>query len=279
MPAPGSSSKSEDSDHNSELVLRRIRHATVHATVEDDRLEFLQPDDEVSVAISRMVACEYSQMPVGFEPSNQSDESAQLHGVVTWRSITRALLDGDVRSTVCKEACDPPERFHRFSADTSVVDVVGVLFEHDFILTYDTNDKLFGIMTSADLVRWSDQHAMGLVEVRRVELRLRKLTETFARNKGTRREKMNFRHYEKRLLKDNQAWSRMVKSGLWRGVNRQEVLRLFREATKARNAIVHFKCEDQPDEYQQHRKKLTQLVRLLDFGADLSQPAKADSIA
>ena len=42
-------------------------------------------------------------------------------------------------------------------------------------------------MTSADVVRWADEHAMGLVEVRRLELRLRDLCKTFAPNKGKRK--------------------------------------------------------------------------------------------
>lgn len=254
---------SENSYDDSEFVLRRIPHATV----KDDSLEYVQPDDKVSVAISRMVACEYSQMPVHVESRHQSDGSVrQLYGVVTWQSITRALLsDVGGRLPVCKDACDPPERFQRFSADTSVVDVVGPLFDHDFILTYDNDGSLFGIMTSADLVRWAGEHAMGLVEVRRLELRLRELCKAFAQNKGRPPEKMKFSYYEKKLVNDEQAWDRMVKSGPWQGVSRQEFRSLFKEAAKARHAIFHFMCEDQPEEYLEHRKKLTQLVRLLEF--------------
>ena len=237
-----------------------------HATVKHDSLEYVQPDEKVSVAISRMVACGYSQMPVDVGSRNQSDGPARLHGVVTWQSITRALLSnaGD-QLPVCKDACDPPERFRQFSADTSVVDVVGVLFEHDFILTYDNDGSLFGIMTSADLVRWADEHAMGLVEVRRLELRLRELCVSYAHNRGKPPEQMDFRHYQKRLVNDKQAWDRMVKSGPWQGVSRQEFRSLFKKAKDARNDIFHFACEDMPEKYQKHRKTLTELVRLLEF--------------
>ena len=233
--------------------------------MKDDSLEYVQPDDKVSVAISRMVACEYSQMPVHVESRSQSDGPVRPYGVVTWQSITRALLDAGDQLPVCKDACDPPERFRQFSADTSVVDVVGVLFEHDFILTNDNDGSLFGIMTSADLVRWTNEHAMGFVEVRRLELRLRELCVNYAQNKGKPPEKMKFGYYEKKLVKETEAWTRMVKSGPWRGVSHQEFRSFFKEATKARNAIFHFGCEDRPDDYVEHRKKLTQLVRMLRF--------------
>ena len=246
--------------HISKFVLRNIPHATV----EGNHLEYLKPDDEVSVAISRMVACEYSQMPVRAESSKTSVKPVQPHGVVTWQSITRALLDGDVQSTVCKDACDPPERFQKFSADTSVVDVVGVLFYHDFILTYYNDGRLFGIMTSADLVRWSDQHAMGLVEVRRLELQLRDICKAFAQEEKAP-EEMDFKYYKRKLVKETKTWNRMVKSGPWRGVSHREFCRLFKKASDARNAIFHFKCEDKPKRYRKHRKNLTKMVRLLEF--------------
>ena len=227
------------SDHGAEFILRRIPHATLH----DNRLTFVRPTDPVSLALTRMVACEYSQMPVLAEHSNGP---ATLHGVLTWQSITRALLsDLGGALPVCDIACDSPERFDRFSVDTSIVDIIHVLFERDFILTFDT-DSFYGIMTSADLVRWADEHAMGLVEVRRLEFRLRDLCETFAQNKGKRQQKMNFRDYKRKLVDETKAWDLMAKSGAWRGVSREEFRNMFNEASRARNAIFHFGVRGRP---------------------------------
>ncbi len=228
---------------------------------------YVHPDDEVSLALTRMIAHEYSQMPVRVESVDHSNGPVQLQGIVTWKSITRSLLsDLGGRLPVCRDACDPPERFQQFSVDKSVVDVISVLFENDFILTYDKDGSFFGVMTSADLVRWTDQHAMGLVEVRRLELRLRELCNAFAENKGTPPEKMNFRYYRKKLVAETDTWTRMVKSGPWQGVSHPEFGSLFKEATKARNAIFHFECEDRPQKYLEHRRKLADFVKLLDFG-------------
>ncbi|MYF82711.1 MAG: hypothetical protein F4176_00720 [Acidimicrobiia bacterium] len=232
-----------------------------------DRLVHVHPDDDVSLALTHMIVHEYSQMPVRAEPVDNSSVPIQLQGVVTWKSITRSLLsDFGGQLPLCRDACDPPERFQQFSVDRPVVDVVGALFENDFILTYDKDGSFFGIMTSADLVRWTDQHAMGLVEVRRLELRLRELCCAFANNKGTPPEKMNFGYYKRKLVAEKKTWTRMVKSGPWQGVSHEEFRSLFMEATKARNAIFHFECDDRPQEYLDYRRKLADLVKLLDFG-------------
>ncbi|MXZ68456.1 MAG: CBS domain-containing protein [Acidimicrobiia bacterium] len=253
---------SADSYQNAEFTLRTISHATV----EDERLDYVNPDDEVTVALSRMVANEYSQMPVYAGSRSKSARPVQPQGVVTWKSITRALLsNGNGRLPTCNDACDPLESFQQFFVDASIVDVIQVLFEHDFILTYDNDGSFFGMMTSADLVRWADEYAMGLVEVRRLELRLRDICQRVKKTECKSPEQMNFGDYEKILVKDTEAWACLAESGLWQGVSRQEFCSLFKKAKKARNMIFHFACEEDRQKYAEYRKALARLVNLLEF--------------
>ena len=53
--------------------------------------------------------------------------------------------------------------------------------------------------------------------------------------------------------------------GRWRGVSLKEFRSMFEEASKARNAIFHFECEDDPVRYSENRKKLARLLRMLEF--------------
>ena len=253
-----------------EYVLDDLEHATL-----PERLKSVRPYDPVSVAITQMVAFGYSQMPVLTESPKETDQSETLHGVVTWQSVTRALVarpaDGGLPQ--CKHACEPPEMLCRLSVKTPVADVLGVLFEHDFVLTFK-HDRFHGIMTSSDVVRWADDHAMGLVEVRGADLRLRMLCDRFAPASAKRPEEMSFHDYQQ-ALSGKACWDELSISSGWKGVDPQEFDTLINEARLARNAIVHFKCENDPEEYRESRAKVARLVRLLRFVGEAERPHSA----
>jgi len=256
------------SNRSPDYVLRDVCHATLKC----GQLDFVKPDDEISVAITRMVAKEYSQMPV-------LAAKKTLTGVVTWQSITDALLshrshnpdDGLPR---CQDACDTPDALHRFQVDTPLLEVLKALFDHDFILTFE-DGQLFGIMTPADVVRWADERAMSLVEIRGLELRLRDLCQRVGRKKGLQSSDMSFKDYSDCLLGDGgHAWNTMSDMGGWQGLNRREFKKAFKKAMRARNKILHFNKEDEPDHYRDARLDIANLVRLVDFANDRTRNAE-----
>lgn len=256
------------SNQSPDYILRDVCHATLRG----DRLDFVRPEDEISVAITRMVAKEYSQMPV-------LTRSMKLSGVISWQSITRALLahrynnpdDGLPR---CRDACDSPDDLRRFRTDAPLLEALKALFDHDFVLTFE-NGRFFGIMTPADVVRWADERAMSLVEVRGLELRLRALCERVGRRQGTQTNDMSFKDYAKCLLGDGgHAWSNMSDIGGWQGLSRTEFKKAFKKARRARNKILHFNKEENADHYRDDRRAIANLIRLLDFADGRARDAE-----
>jgi CBS domain-containing protein len=101
---------------------------------------FVSPDQTLEQAQGLMIKHDYSQLPV-------MTSERDLKGVVSWRSIARARV---FRSTITlRNATDehPPVVY----VTDKLLDAVGTIYDADFVFVRDRNDRICGIVTTADL--------------------------------------------------------------------------------------------------------------------------------
>lgn len=101
----------------------------------------VNPNDSIEKAMTLMRLSDFSQLPV-------MTSSRDIRGVVTWKSIAKALAHEP--SAKLTDAIEPAP-VHAFDQD--LVDVLSVLYDHDFMFVRDDKREISGIVTTADVVR------------------------------------------------------------------------------------------------------------------------------
>ncbi|MCB9389074.1 MAG: CBS domain-containing protein [Acidimicrobiia bacterium] len=101
----------------------------------------VKPTDSIEKAMTEMRLNDFSQLPV-------MTTTREIKGSVTWRSIAKALAHSSDASLD-----DALEAAPVHSYEQDLVDVLGVLCDHDFIFVRDSKREISGIVTTADVVR------------------------------------------------------------------------------------------------------------------------------
>lgn len=101
----------------------------------------VKPEDSLELAMTLMRLHDFSQLAVMATPYN-------LKGSVTWRSIAKALAHDS--SATLSDAIEPA-RERAFDQD--LIDVLGTLYEHEFVFVRNAENKISGIVTAADVVK------------------------------------------------------------------------------------------------------------------------------
>ena len=212
------------------------------------------PDDTVLKAITLMRIKGFSQLPV------MTTETV-VKGVISWRSIGKAYVDG--RSPRNAQEC--MEEPHEVATSATLADVTREIWKHDYVLVRGRDRKITGIVTAADLALQFDELALPFLSIGEIEHHLRNLV----RGKFTVEELAEAAKGEKevrgpndltfgdycRLLGDEESW---IKLNL--NIDRKEFIKLLEEVRVTRNDVMHFSPDGiEPDDV----KQLGQLVRLL----------------
>jgi CBS domain-containing protein len=100
----------------------------------------VKPDDTVQTATTLMLLHDYSQLPVMTSEFN-------LKGLLSWKSLGRRLALGHKCERV-RDCMDPP---FEIKASASLFEAVRLVVEHDCILVRSAENKITGIVTTADL--------------------------------------------------------------------------------------------------------------------------------
>ena len=101
----------------------------------------VKPTDTIEKAMTEMRLNDFSQLPV-------MTTTREVKGSVTWRSIAKALAHSTDASLDDALETAPVHPY-----DQDLVDVLGVLYDHDFIFVRDSKREISGIVTTADVVR------------------------------------------------------------------------------------------------------------------------------
>jgi len=212
--------------------------------------------DSVERALTIMVLDGISQVPV------LKDERT-VAGVVTWRSIAchghRSDGNPDHPSSqgTAGDALEPLPGGETFPLNTPVVEILDLVFWHDFVLTHDQEMKPCGIVTASDVTRCAKAFlAVGEIE-RHLRTALSSVSDEVidrALRRGHSAESANATRAPDsrdprswsfgdcgRLLDDDAAWECLRDSGLWQRLDRTEFRKRLKEANDARNRSFHFR--------------------------------------
>ena len=107
---------------------------------------------------------DYSQLPVWTGPRD-------VKGVVSWKSIGRALADGACPTTV-RECMGEA---HIIEADAPLAQAVTAVYEHDHVLVRARDKTIIGIVTAADLALQFKERALPFMLIGEIEAHLRNL--------------------------------------------------------------------------------------------------------
>jgi CBS domain-containing protein len=100
----------------------------------------VKPDDTVQTATTLMLLHDYSQLPVMTSEFN-------LKGLFSWKSLGRRLVLGHKCEHV-RDCMDPP---FEIKASASLFEAIRLVVEHDCVLVRSAENKITGIVTTADL--------------------------------------------------------------------------------------------------------------------------------
>lgn len=217
---------------------------------------FVFPDKELSEAVTIMLCKDFSQLPVA--PNNRD-----LRGVISWNAIGRKLS----LNQRCEYVRDCMEPARIVSVDTPLLDAIGDISNHGYVLVRGKENKVQGIVTAADIGEKFIQLMSPFLILGEIEAHLRRLVHqkfelevlksTSAENQGSRIEgPANLTLGEfLRLFEDEEHWKKLDL-----GVDRVLFVKLLDSVRVVRNSIMHFSPDElDPEEMAQ----LEELVRLL----------------
>ena len=124
----------------------------------------VKPDHPLPRATTLMRMWDYSQLPVWTGPRD-------VKGVVSWKSIGRALADGACPTTV-RECMGEA---HIIEADAPLAQAVTAVYEHDHVLVRARDKTIIGIVTAADLALQFKERALPFMLIGEIEAHLRNL--------------------------------------------------------------------------------------------------------
>ena len=123
----------------------------------------VKPDSLLTVAITHMIARDYSQLPVMQDERN-------VKGIVSWKSIgyRRSLGHG---ADCVRDYMDPVKIIPK---DTTLFEAIGIVAQNDYVLVQDRDNTVSGIVTASDLSSQFGQLAGPFLLVGEIEGSLKK---------------------------------------------------------------------------------------------------------
>jgi CBS domain-containing protein len=221
-------------------------------------VERVSPGQSLKEAQALMSAHDYSQLAV-------LSGTRDLKGAVSWRSIAQArLANSDTTPTLADATIKHPSVVH---AEEELLSQIHSICKAGFIFVRDEDDRICGIVTSADLGNQFRDLTTPFFELGEIEGRVRRcidrifnadeLRAATGRNKVNSAADMTFGQYV-HLLKDDTRWQRMH----W-DVDRAMFIGYLDAAREVRNRVMHFGEELQPDDKYKLRQCLN-FMRALD---------------
>jgi CBS domain-containing protein len=203
----------------------------------NNRPTTVTPDSSVSAAVTIMMSCDFSQLPV---MTNDRD----VKGVTTWKTIGSRLGLGQAPATV-RDAMDPPVEI---ASDASIFAALPLIVEHQYVLVRAPDRRIVGIVTTSDLSLQYHALAEPFLLIGEIENHLRKmigprfsavdLESVRDPNDSTRNvmtaADLTFGEYT-RLLEEPLRWAQLDLA-----LDRKEFLQTLERVRRIRNDVMHF---------------------------------------
>lgn len=201
-------------------------------------LIFVNPDSELSEAITLMMTYDFSQLPV------MQQAKRNLKGVISWRSIGQKLAVGKSTNKV-KDLMEP--NFQLISSETSLFKALPVIIEHEYVLVGNKLNEICGIITASDLSLQFKQLTEPFLLVAEIENHIRQILmnlckEDLEKGKDERDTERNietvadltFGEYL-RLFQNPDTWGKLPLT-----INRKTFCDFLDKIREIRNNIMHF---------------------------------------
>lgn len=100
----------------------------------------VQPNDDISRAVTKMIMHDFSQLPV-------TNGDRDLRGVISWRTLG-VNYAANVKATEVRQVMEPA---HEIKASASIFDAISIVSKHDYVVVRSKDQKISGIITATDL--------------------------------------------------------------------------------------------------------------------------------
>lgn len=225
------------------LLVKHIPSATRY-------VERVSPDQTLEQAQAIMTAHDYSQLAV-------MSSDRDLKGAVSWRSIARAYLVKPEISLADAIKRPAPE----VRADADLLSQIDLIWQEDFVFVRDGDDRICGIVTTADLTGQFRDLTTPYFQLGEIERRLRRCIDRALSTDELRAvtgkdsaEEMVFGQYV-RLLNDEVRWRQMG----WGRLDRTMFIGYLDDARVVHNRVMHFGRELEPED----KHKLEQCLNFM----------------
>jgi predicted transcriptional regulator len=224
----------------------------------NQRIVRVNPDDDLTIAVTRMLNNDYSQLPVMRTDRN-------LKGIISWATIGSRMA---LRQQ-CKWVRDCMDTHVQVvNAAASLFSVIPIIVEHDYVLVSGNDNKITGIVTASDLSLQFQQLSGPFLLLREIEQHVRKLISSklsiddlkLAQDPSDQKEvrsvnDLNLGEYV-RVFQNPDLWQKLGLDGL----SRSDFSTTLDDVRAIRNDVMHF----DPDPLEpEHLKKLTSFARFL----------------
>ena len=208
----------------------------------------VKPDNPLEVATTLMQLNDFSQLPV---MTNERD----VKGIISWKSIGTRLSSGRECELV-RHCMDPI--FREISINAPMLDAIGDISQHGYVLVRELDNKISGIVTLSDFAEQFSELTGPFILIGEIEGYLRSLIH----RKFTLEELRKASHDSDsgppiegsadltfggycRLMQDPNNWKKL---GLT--IDRGEFVKYLDQVREIRNDVMHFN----PDGLDQKRK-------------------------
>lgn len=197
----------------------------------------VHPDDPLELAVSHMIKKDFSQLPVMETPRT-------LKGIISWASIARRQCLGITVSNV-RDCTDPA---YVLDLDTSLFAAIESIYRHDYALVRHPDNRIGGIVTTADLTLEFHALAEPFLLIGEIENHLRRVIGThFNRDElqqaknaldqsrdVTAADDLTLGEYI-RLLQAEDNWKRLSLR-----LDRAQFIKWLEQVRQVRNDVMHF---------------------------------------
>ncbi|WP_312894060.1 restriction system modified-DNA reader domain-containing protein [Nocardiopsis metallicus] len=224
------------------------------------KVQTVRENAGVQEALTIMLLKDYSQVPV-----LSKNKSGVLRGVVTWKSLARAMnVDPRCSLRQATEPCDPVES-HR-----ELLDVIPEIQDRGFVLVNGEDGRISGIVTTTDVAQRYSDAAIPFLLIGVIDTLLRRtiaenvpmalINKLCAASEQGRPELKSVNNLTmgdyKRVLESPEAWERLG----W-PLDRAAFIKQLDAIVTIRNDVMHFNPDPLPEGCVVQLKSMIALVR------------------